>query len=186
MKSSPILYKGEMVRAILEDRKRETRRIVNPQWIAKLGLDRQGLLAKYFPEQSPYGKRGDRLWVKETFTPWADDYTKKVTGGKDACLYRADYRNGTTPIEIGGYEHWKPSIFMPKIYSRITLEITGIRVERLQDISEADAIAEGVPFGLMGKTHRIGYENLWNSINGVNAWDKNPWVWVIEFRRVLP
>lgn len=85
---------------------------------------------------------------------------------------------------------WKPSIHMPRWASRITLEVTGVRVERLQDISEADAIAEGAPWAACGApqegSHKAGFAQLWESINGSNSWSTNPWVWVIEFKRVTP
>ena len=131
---------------------------------------------------APYGGRGDRLWVKETFMPMPHLNAK--------AFYRA-----SDPL-IGG--KWKPSIFMPRALSRIALEITGIRSDRLQDISEEDAKAEGiyvlpVPGGgfkwAQGEEEydsaKEAYQALWESINGPRSWDANPWVWVVEFKALI-
>ena len=152
MKERPILFSGEMVRAILDGRKKQTRRVV------KLAT---------FPNifKCPYGKPGDRLWVRETFMPMPHLNAK--------VFYRA------TDRLVGG--RWRPSIFMPRALSRITLEITAIGCEPLNDISENDACWEGIQ---IPEDHDyIGaYRNLWESINGVGSWEKNPWVWVIVFK----
>lgn len=148
----------------------------------------------------PYGEPGTRLWVRET---WADG------GYRDpdwACCvaYRADNsgmnylcKEGDEPVCLDtpcklrpeGVSRWRPSIFMPRWASRISLEITDVRVERLQDISEADAKAEGVESGVQWKdgfceSYVMQYERLWNSINGPDSWNTNPWVWVISFKRI--
>ena len=129
----------------------------------------------------PFGPVGRKLWVKETFC------TAGAPGDFDAIQYRADEDCITTT--------WKPSIFMPRWASRITLEVTGVRVERLQEINEKDAKAEGVtqceggywnyiagePYN--GMSARTSYSTLWESINGNGSWELNPWVWVIEFRK---
>lgn len=166
-----------------------------------------------FAMKSPYGGPGDRLWVRETFFAWGRWETRfSAKKGRDewhfidmtletgnSYLYAADgvrdtqafikRRSGVLPM------YWKrPAIFMPRAASRITLEITGVRVERLQDISEADAIAEGcgMSCSLMDEsyapiyTYREGYKQLWETINGPNSWAENPWVWVVEFRSVKP
>lgn len=206
----PILFSGPMVRAILEGRKTQTRRIVKPQpvpqfggWIgeAYVSAERNGVLFKEWGEgghqpmrwsedagyvNCPYGKPGDRLWVRETWMP----------GTQDTAIYRAAYSNGH---EARG---WKPSIHMPRWASRITLEVVSVRVERLQWISEADArdegcvipenrIVPGTPFeyitrgqGQFVKGIYGVYAELWETINGSGSWDANPWVWVVEFRRV--
>lgn len=115
--------------------------------------------------------------------------------GEDGRIsYRADFVDGKEPHGL----HWKPSIFCTRAASRITLEITAVRVERLQSITEADAKAEGTPAivtkGVMNQDGtispyimpaRLCYQSLWNSINGPGSWDANPWVWAIEFRRVM-
>lgn len=137
----------------------------------------------------PYGKPGDRLWVRETWLP-------RNNGTR--FFYRADL----DPVEAAGIsgmysdKGWRPSIFMPRWASRITLEIVSVRVERLQDISEEDAKAEGVTGGYQGwnipedrhqwhHPHRASYSALWDSINGKkHPWESNPFCWVIEFRRI--
>jgi hypothetical protein len=197
-KERPILFSGPMVRAIIEGRKTQTRRIVKSQpdcksWcLAEVEAKQGSLQCKpsvfkwapcYGSDETPngedeyiycpYGKPGDRLWVRETHCKYGGGY-----------IYRADY--GThTPISDGIGGPWKPSIHVPRVASRITLEITCVRVERLQDIAEADAIAEGcqcagVPASL---TNRGAFAKLWDLINGAESWAANPWVWVVEFRR---
>mgnify|MGYP003440424383 FL=1 len=145
---------------------------------------------------SPYGDAGDRLWVRETFVqgwPLGDDgcVDQYDADGKEKPM-KTFYRATSPDLNWcdGGDDcpiktPWKPSIHMPRWSSRITLEITGVRVERLQDISRGDAMAEGCPFPNMaqGDDPRAWYAQLWNSINGPGSWDANPWVWVVEFRR---
>ena len=142
----------------------------------------------------PYGQPGDRLWVREAWSRDEEDgslfYRADVGTGNEADDWQRNIDDGAS-----GYR-WKPSIHMFRWASRITLEVTAVRVERLQDISEADAQAEGAdeaptPMGLMYSTpavmrtrYREGFAALWESINGPNSWDANPWVWVVEFRRV--
>jgi hypothetical protein len=148
----------------------------------------------------PYGEVGDRLWVRETWCHAADDddrvkYNSEGNLDNTCCHYRAD---GNEVRNIDGGETksglpkspWVPSIHMPRWASRITLEITGIRVERLNVISSADAEDEGVT--LFGEDNRIGdetlyqagFRKLWESINGEGSWKQNPWVWVVEFKVV--
>lgn len=165
MKDHPIIFSGEMVRAILAGRKTQTRRVVKGEVVE--GGAAQGC---------PFGPPGSRLWVRENHIP-------KASG----IIYRADF----DPVEaagIGGmYGGWKSPIFMPRAASRITLEIKSVRIERLNDISEAGAKSEGVtpdwpavPRDGIGS--RIdGYANLWETIHGKGSWSNNPWVWVIEF-----
>jgi len=192
MKSTPILMSGTNVRRILTDVKTETRRIINPQpvphgessyggtrrgWIWPTKLQRSWNDDDYNPYRTepnatatvalaaecPYGAPGDRLWVRpiETRTFYRADATLKMTG-------------------------WKPSIFMPRCASRLTLEITGVRVERLQDMSEDDARAEGCSWESddQGFGFRTAYKQLWETTNGPGSWSRNPWVWVIQFKRV--
>lgn len=197
MKERPILFKGEMVRAILSGQKTQTRRILKPQ-IEPFGRDGQGFswtkkkssssygdwcttgdlsdprdLKLFMSKACPYGKVGDRLWVRETFQTWPDGYA-----------YRADFSPATGVGDA--HKPWRPSIFMPRVASRITLEITGVRVERLNEITRGDAMAEGCPFPNMaqGDDPRKWYADLWDSINGKGSWDLNPWAWVVEFKRL--
>jgi hypothetical protein len=124
----------------------------------------------------PYGLPGDRLWVRETWGP-------RITNGEpdprqQYVKYRADDVDDSPCDENDWHEwedRWRPSIHMPRWASRITLEVTGVRIERLQDISEADARAEGV-------VDTLAFEELWDSINGSGAWDANPWCWCISFK----
>ncbi len=177
-KSRPILFSAPMIRAILDGRKSQTRRVVkNPE---DYGCQIPGPAII-----TPYGRPLDRLWVRETFG-LVDE-----SDGKQ-CVYRAD----SGPIHEATTK-WKPSIFMPRWASRITLEIISIRVERLQEISEADAIAEGIskgpvklwkgatPSGKPLQTAKEQFKTLWDTINAKKQpWSSSPWVWVIEFKRV--
>ena len=200
MKERPVLFSAPMVRAILDGRKTQTRRVINPQpyidgmgnfcWNGRnFGQDFNGpciqAIASPIPSSKtkrvrcPYGKPGDRLWVRETFNHDGEKY-----------IYAADLN------ELGVQKwaaQWKPSIHMPRNASRILLEITGVRVERLQDISECDAKAEGSYvcdyFGrrLLDQSsnqgcYKWGYRSIWESLNGTGSWDLNPFVWVIEFK----
>lgn len=220
MKERPILFSAPMVRAVLAGRKTQTRRIVKPQPVGVMSAimtDMEGVaLTEWWMAtvaekawRCPYGKPGDRLWVKETFYC---DHLPFSEGGRlpkerpewadDNLYYRADGECCQQIPECAcaevGKPKWRPSIFMPRWASRITLEVTGVRVERLQDISEADAKAEGctpwIPCGgrtgtknrtaggMVEATHREAYAVLWESINGPGSWKENPCVWVIEFR----
>ena len=186
----PILFSAPMVRALLDDTKTQTRRLVKPQPRRVDGGVPFGdgpAWAHAEPGSAlmrcPYGKRGDRLWVRET---WARD-------DEDGTLmYRADLGRdmNADAWEQGRLEgvpryRWRPSIHMPRAASRIALEVTGVRVERLHQISRGDAMAEGCPFANMqdGESPRRWYEYLWRAINGPDSWDANPWVWVVEFRK---
>ena len=180
-KERPILLTAAMVRAILDGQKTQTRRIAK-EFCGLQGMDK--LLAQ-FPNQEGcrYGKPGDRLWVRETWGLTVED----------TVCYRAD-----EPSSI--VTRWRPSIFMPRWGSRILLEITAVRVERLQSISEADARAEGIADGgclNCGESEPCGcgdpqpdardaFAWLWQSIHGSESWHVNPPVWVVEFRRVQP
>jgi len=129
----------------------------------------------------PYGQPGDRLWVRET---WARNWNQLSDISMDrSYVYRAD---GETRAQNNGTDlPWKPGIHMPRAASRILLEVTGVRVERLQDISEKDACAEGTdPIRAKVPTHRDAFRYLWESINGVGSWASNTWVWVIDAARV--
>ena len=176
MKERPIIFSAPMVRAILDGRKTQTRRVVKSETVGDSG-EIVPLLGR-----CPYGQPGDTLYVKETW--FSDARVQKASGWEPIIHYRSDCE---LPVK------WRPSIFMPRWASRITLEVTGIRVEKLQDISEEDAKAEGMtlrnPRDISGDHGNAGYlisefMGLWESINGPGSWDANPWVWIVEFRRV--
>lgn len=193
IKERPILFSGAMVRAILDGRKTVTRRVVKPARLElldaaaqagecmPLGSDRQDW--GYIADLCPYGKPGDQLWVRETCF---------INGpGKGSeVIYKSDplpnWEGEETDIR------WRPSIHMPRWASRIQLEITSVRVERLQDISEQQAMAEGVDGKESESAKSQGwcmkpiaaFRFLWRSINGPESWQANPWVWVVEFHRI--
>lgn len=234
-KERPILFNGDMVRALLDGRKTQTRRVMKVQ-PEPTPDDYTGQSGHWFPCRTvqamvhverdlkaqnwelagtccPYGDVGDRLWVRET---WG-----VVSHAFDANGNRSEYHpdRPATPVQEmpfgkcyyhghviyaadGGFEWsgdddgggdtrsaWKPSIHMPRIASRITLEIVSVRVERLQDISPNDCIEEGawrIEDKEIGRGHEAvdAYRALWESINGADSWEANPWVWVVEFKRM--
>lgn len=203
MKERPILFSGPMVRALLAGTKTQTRRVAQVE--NTLGIDSilaprraGGHAATYLlPDQAaeaaaccPYGQPGDRLWVREAFMHEPADYcweaSVSIPCRPAETVYRADFPNSQPG------EGWKPSIHMPRNLSRILLEITSVRIERLQDISEQDAAAEGVatwaPGALSPESLNADpsdqFRWLWCSINGPDSWGANPWVWVVEFKRV--
>lgn len=230
----PILFSGPMVRAILDGRKTQTRRVVKPQpslfqkevvgahWVdpffegdpAFWAVNSEGKYLGKWRKDCPYGQPGGLLWVRETFADVNSESGPGFAYRADESFGRPDYDGpdyGAGPsfdydkyprgsfsmwysdLLNGAEGHsWKPSIHMPRWASRITLEITGVRVERLQDISEDDARAEGIPpfvpedigsaaFKEGPRWYRHNFEDLWQSINGPGSWDANPWVWVVEF-----
>lgn len=218
MKERPIIFSGDMVRVILAGRKTQTRRLVKP---IKLGGKNVGEVVQMWslpgdacafgcryvhgkppradgfaesPISCPHGKPGDRLWVRETWSPLVrgcgvDDYVRLIKYGGDGMELGVDGINDEQwdRIETKGY-HRRPSIHMPRWASRITLEITGVRAERLQAISTNDCIAEGVwrdppdAHGFRSEV-RSAFIELWNWLNAKRGygWDTNRWVWVIEF-----
>lgn len=205
MKERPILFSAPMVRAILGGNKTQTRRVVKPQ----PGTQMESVLQHNRPEwPCPYGNPGVRLWVRETFADLRGtgiEHRSDPSGPLQRYAFAADCLPGSYRDQARrdfGVK-WKPSIHMPRAASRITLEITGVRVERLSDCSETDAIAEGIERCEDGVGWRRGpvsgdipntatrtafpklaYQSLWESINGTGSWDANPWVWVVEFKRV--
>lgn len=242
IKERPILFSGEMVRAILEGRKTQTRRVMKPQpvhkdggyfWPShpdwKIGWAAEDSAAAKLPNfkvepatewfiengKCPYGQPRDRLWVRETWaqtvnlnrrTNWPGRPHLKCTDYYEigACMpcyiYRAD--GETDWVDDDGSptdaSYWKPSIHMPRWASRILLEITDIRVERMQDITLEGALAEGAPqYTSSTKLHRefipedkgcyrAGFREFWDSLNEKRGfgWDANPWVWLIGFKVV--
>lgn len=225
MKERPILFSAPMVRALLDGSKTQTRRVVTPapemvtdKSIAPWDGDPAALLRLLTlnGKTCRYGQPGDRLWVREAHSlypthgqhradgerwgPWGGLPTTVSADGKQIAYYR----EGFDRCDPG---RWRPSIHMPHWASRILLEVASIRVERLQDISEADALAEGVvawragwdkktaaTMFLRGTEARVNtneggvakrlYYLLWESINGAGSWAANPWVWVVEFKRI--
>jgi hypothetical protein len=183
MKEHPILFSTPMVKAILEGRKTQTRRIIK-------GKGDAGACAKLLIEDCPYGQAGDRLWVRETFCYKIDPITAIVS--ENEFWYKATNPEVIKIDDDGSYAFrkdgwsaspWLPSIHMPRKASRLTLEITSIRVEKLQEITSADALKEGIPASFR---HEITeFKALWDSINGKTyPWSDNPWVWIIEFERL--
>lgn len=225
MKTRPILFKSEMVRAILDGRKTQTRRLLKPQpvnlpedaycnpyngnfehftfWTNgnKMILGCGGNIKDTAHWKCPHGMPGDRLWVKETFTLIHPGLLQKSDPDSESSQWITVYRaNGEVDLSDYGVP-WKPSIFMPRSASRITLDLVGLQVERLNSISAEDCIAEGIDY----KEHKCGcevcshtsqicpasasslimaYAELWESINGKGSWDANPWVWREEFKPI--
>lgn len=236
MKEHGIIFNSEMVRAILDGSKTQTRRVMKSQpepsktkdgdyWLPCNKTQSMVHVSDFIPGNSkvvdmhefysvccPLGGIGDRLWVRETWQgplvdeDHLDNYRADVDKFQTSefCKYAAD--GGPRPefCDLAGNIHfgWRPSIHMPRWASRILLEITGVRVERLQDISEEDAVAEGVVTGRYGnegnwlngfyapgsnqphQTAKSAYSELWCSIYGVDAWYENPWVWCITFQQI--
>lgn len=198
-KERPIIFSGSSVRGILDDRKWATRRVMKhqPHEDASVTVenynvavvDRHGeqqpgpeVFGAWWSDGEhgcvcPYGQPGDRLWVRETYA----DADCRLT-------YRADLDDGAH-CKV---KKWIPAIHMFRKHSRILLEITDVRVERLQDITYEQAMAEGIdahPSGFFGNgcvTAAGAFHELWESINGAGSWDANPWVWVVEFKRIQP
>ncbi|MBM5772756.1 hypothetical protein B6I53_21970 [Klebsiella pneumoniae] len=203
MKERGLIFNGEMVRAILDGRKTQTRRTVKPQ------PDEDGLAkvtngpwvdTSERNYRCPFGAAGDRIWVRETFCPVDDTQY----GGEKWVDYRATPKFeeshpagwDSAPNDAEALK-WRPSIHMPRWASRILLEITDVRVERLNSIHDVDAMREGIQnlttcshadFGIPGVVnaqHPVrAFQLLWESIYGADSWRDNPWVWVIEFKRV--
>lgn len=181
MKEYPIIFSAPMVRAILDGHKTQTRRILKHRALECIEVARLEPSFAADPENnfSPYGYAGDYLWVRETWQSLGEhDHLSPsyIPVGSD-LQYPATYD--------GWESRRRPSIYMPHWASRITLKITNLRIERLQDISGKDAVAEGV----RSRDNRIAqseYKDLWQFINGTDSWDANPWVWVIEFKRIKP
>ena len=198
MTERPILFSAPMVRAILAGTKTQTRRVLKgvQPWGVSNGKPEWAIAGS--EPMCPYGQPGDRLWVRETHAPQPDcwgsweRWTRGAGGPGPVIHYKAS-------DERAWVDRWRPSIHMPRWASRITLEITSVRVERLQAIGQEDARAEGVHRNVDGlwsggvwkhlaQPNRYSdpcnaFCDLWASINGGESWDTNPWVWVVEFKR---
>lgn len=213
MNEHPILFSGEMVRAILEGRKTQTRRVMNPQPVKDIGESpyyfyKRGSRVYSLPGQfrhfkspkftqedddmllgiwgtCPYGKKGDQLWVRET---WRETFdideisVMEYRAGGTRIIDGKTIRHGQHRI-TSVLPKWRPSIFMPRWASRIQLEVVSVRIERVQVISVRDACSEGIIPPDPGSPTRH-YADLWDKINAKRgfSWDVNPWVWVIEFK----
>jgi hypothetical protein len=204
MRERGILFSAEMVKTLLAGRKTQTRRTVSRVFagrffgdvVADAILDVDGMPSRLdiAPENwecCPYGVPGDRLWVRETFAfdVSLDDVSPSTVLARSGVQYKAGNvaRDQRASFERG---RWRPGIHMPRWASRILLEITNVRVQRVQDISEEDARAEGID-RIVAKVplHRDAYRLVWGEINGADgfsakSWAANPWVWCLTFRRV--
>ncbi|HFO0257384.1 morphogenetic protein [Raoultella terrigena] len=197
-----MIFNGEMVRALLDGRKTQTRRPVklphtDRDAMCELsGNELAGELSAGNYRNSPHGKPGDRIWVRETFQGPLFDFDLMDIYCKDStpfetpefCVYKADGVPAPEFYDADDELHcrWRPSIHIPRWASRILLEITDVRVERLKSISDGDAIREGCSTADMksGDCAADVFARLWASIYGEESWQANPWVWVIEFKRV--
>lgn len=213
-KNRPILSNGEMVPPILSGEKTQTRRVINPQPELTLGFPgsfwwkgpeditlHQPWTIEEMLDECPYGAPGDRLWIREA---WAaphkyDGCPPRHIPPTVSIIYRATWAGPCGLI-------WRPSIFMPRWACRVILEVISVRVEQVQQISEADALAEGIGFGfrmnagwpdyqhiapnghctLTQDTPEMSFASLWDFINKKRGfgWDENPWVWVVEFKLI--
>jgi hypothetical protein len=221
MRERPILFSALMVPPIIDRRKRQTRRIMKSQpytlRIEGVGYPTKAggfvsLQSEHCLNECPHGVVGDRLWVREGWQTGAKLDSLNATEIAAKCLaagypkpgapirYGADGAvtlwGDNDPVDFGAWGRKRSSRFMPRWATRLTLQITGLRVERLQEISEADVLAEGIELvssncdGECGRTpcgiSRSRFSSLWDSINGADAWQANPWVWVITFKLVQP
>lgn len=214
VKERPILFNREMVRSVLSGIKTQTRRLINPQPISPgqgayfdaynggpqwnwWAQDNKQYLSQII--RCPFGKPNDRLWVRETWMH-IDDEGDKFDGLGTQIYYRAEQSKNSLEYARTQSLAWHPSIHMPRWASRILLEVTGVHVERVQDITEENAKNEGVGlyfedgssgWGQYDSTHpsdyshRWGFKRIWDDLYSErNSWGLNPWVWVIEFKRI--
>lgn len=222
MKERPIIFSTPMVQAILQGRKTMTRRVIKSKTglfqVSKANYEPDA--AHFYHDRSvsmldenerdvgtlfcPYGNPGDRLWVRETWNYGDpnDLVPGEITGDKCGFIGQIDgrevewvwvYKASCPEVHpIKGELNWKPSIYMPRSASRILLEIINVRVERVQDISEDDAIMEGAEMAMFEavnpdfstNSYKNGFMKIWTNINGNESWNANPWVWVIEFKKI--
>lgn len=210
VRTSPILFSAPMIRAIYDGRKTQTRRgmKVQPRIESdglifcgdELSSQHPNSIARLIKDNVRYAV-GDRLWVREAWrcNGWATDVATIFYKAHENCCHTEMCEQFPVSGQkiIQPSQAWKPSIHMPRWISRLTLTVTDIRIERLQDISEEDAIAEGAPLdtsfcdhprhtcaevGCLGRTHKANFCNIWNEINGATAWDATPWVIALTFR----
>jgi len=208
MKERPILFSGAMIRAIMAGQKTQMRRViktqpeVTEQRLREMGAWKDGFTLSqhvdtawqhgFIDVDCPYGQPGDRLWVRES---WSTDSTLDAKPPSSFKAWPIRYVADGKIIKHGSFfgnadGKTRPGIHMPRWASRILLEVVSVRVERLQSISEADAEAEGIDFLRHVQdadetlTARDLYECLWDGINGAGSWEANPWVWVVEFKRI--
>jgi hypothetical protein len=205
MKEHPIIFTKPMVQAILAGRKTMTRRIVKGiphEQIVKVEqqtdllweFDNELHDLKMWTIKCPYGKIGDRLWVRETW-----QHTRCININPEDENYGYVYKSDGQPWDDYIGWTWKPSIHMPRLASRIILEITNIRVEKLQDITKLEAINEGIEIVdtipvIQYKDYEVAngifcnpknsFNSLWNTIHGKDSWNLNPWVWIIVFKKI--
>ena len=208
MNTKPILFNGDMVRALLDGRKTQTRRIAKPpmrdgisditycipgegcpkKWQGKFGVMFKEPESQWFDPThdfipSPFGQPGDLLWVRETHkcNGWATDVATIFYRACESRSYTEMCEQFSVsnhkPLPVDG--RWRPSIFLPRWASRLTLLVKKVHIERAQDISPSDATAEGYQGDMPMVDGLSWFARLWNSING--NWDDNPWVWVVEF-----
>lgn len=201
MTERPILFTGGNVLRLIDDSKTQTRRIVKDPAIPARGkqwgeclcreidpVDQPCMRCFAIAKGTPYGVPGDQLWVKETWRPLGKAHGEVPVlyaasrGSPNSSRRCVDVPPGWRRPKAASTGNVSP-LFMPRWASRVTLELTAVRVERLQEISEADSKAEGVEFHVGGPI--LAYRSLWESINGESSWAANPWVWVIEFKRAV-
>lgn len=220
VRERPILFSGPMVRAILDGSKTQTRRVMTPQMEHReiagmfggrmLGWPRRDGGAWLWPNardeilsRCPYGRPGDRLWVRETwqYYDWTEQGEPQIRYAADETTRWCETAEEDEVIDVweelsrqenyrianAARDHrWRPSIFMKRWASRLTLELTEVRVERVQETSDVDSLEEGISYQNVITGARGRFRRLWDSINAKRGygWDANPWVWVLTFRRL--
>lgn len=207
MKDRPILFSAPMIRAILDGRKTQTRRVLDAWCDEPPAFVEDGVVTAFDENHRPYrwpktNAIGDRLWVREAWAPLSTLIHNDP--GAQALADRGFYRADNSTVD-GEISRWRPSIHMPRWASRITLPVTDVRVQRLQDISEADAIAEGIELvkvtkqwgnhwrnygadGMTDRSAKYSFQTLWTSINGhkkMVSWNDNPWVAAYTFNPII-
>lgn len=209
MKERGILFSAPMVRALLDGSKTQTRRVAKVPvdatdvryWAPPSGRSQRGWadpgLNYWTPDANgatvsnhlgrcPHGQPGDRLWVREAWRSTGDGGRCNDMPPRDMQPHAVWYEAEGAPPADECAGKLRPGMFMPRWATRITLEITGVRVERLQDISSEDAEQEGVKCDMSPRGFVDHYQGLWERINGPGSWNANPWVWVVEFKKATP
>lgn len=193
-KEKPILFSGEMVRAILAGRKTVTRRLVKiPDWADGEPFKQDNALVTTCAGSSfvrvikPRWKAGGKLWVRETWrlgSPYEDTKLSHFNDPEEILFDHVHYKADDWDAELEG--QYRPSIFMPRWASRLTLEVVGVRVERLQELTGKEVALEGFPFSSDLDQFKQQFKQLWDKLNPVAKWDSNPWVWRVAFQPVTP